>query len=50
MKRLERRRFAWPSGEDAVVSLTVQQLNYLLDGYNLWAWQPHPRLHFSAVA
>jgi len=50
MKRLERQRFAWPRSEDALVSLSGEQLNYLLDGYNLWAWQPHQPLHFSAVA
>ena len=50
MKRLERQRFTWPRSEDALVSLSGEQLNYLLDGYNLGAWQPHQPLHFSAVA
>ncbi len=36
MKRLEDSRFKWPlSGSEAVVQLTVQEINWLLDGYPL---------------
>ena len=42
-KRLERARFAWPRHGDAVVSLSGAQLNFLLDGYDLWRMSPHPQ-------
>lgn len=35
-KRLETTRFHWPNHlDDAVITLNGQQLNWLLDGYNL---------------
>ena len=49
-KRLERARFKWPRGlDDAVITLSGQQLNWLLDGYDVMRLQPHERLHFSSV-
>ncbi|WP_129142185.1 IS66 family insertion sequence element accessory protein TnpB [Modicisalibacter coralii] len=49
-KRLERERFKWPdrlAGD--TVTLSGQQLNWLLDGYDLSAMQPHKALHFQSV-
>jgi len=49
-KRLERDRFHWPrklTGE--VVTFTGQQLNWLLDGYDVTRMQPHKSLQFSTV-
>ena len=49
-KRLEKQRFHWPthlSGE--VITLTGQQLNWLLDGFDLRHWQPHAALHYQTV-
>ena len=50
MKRLERERFHWPRGEGETVTLTGQQLNWLLDGFDLSRWRPHRRLFYDAVA
>ncbi len=50
MKRLERERFHWPRSDGPVLTLTGQELNWLLDGYNLSRWRPHQALHYSAVA
>ena len=50
MKRLERDRFHWPRGDGPVITLTGQQLNWLLDGFNLSHWRPHPRLSYQFVA
>jgi len=50
-KRLEKERFKWPlhlSG--ATVSLSTQELNWLLDGFDLWRNSPHKTLHFTSVA
>ncbi len=51
LKRLERERFFWPRVEPGqrVVTLTGQQLNWLLDGFDLSQWRPHQRLHYQAV-
>jgi transposase len=49
-KRLERERFKWPRrAPEPVVTLTGQQLNWLLDGYDITRMRPHRRLHFSSV-
>ena len=49
-KRLERHRFPWPrSGED-VLTLTGQQLHWLLDGYDVWRMKPHEALHCSVFS
>jgi transposase len=49
-KRLERGRFYWPlvSSEEVVV-LTGQELNWLLDGYDLSQLKPHEKLSFASV-
>ena len=40
-KRLEKERFKWPnSTHDQVMELTEQQLNWLLDGYDVIGHQP----------
>lgn len=48
-KRLEKQRFIWPmiSAEDAV-SMTGEQLNRLLDGFDVWA-QGHRALALRRV-
>ena len=50
-KRLEKARFKWPSREqDEVVILCGQQLNWLLDGYDVMRMQPHARLYYSSIS
>ena len=49
-KSLERAKFKWPrKALDAVVTLTGQQLNWLLDGYDVMRMQAHERLHYHTV-
>lgn len=49
-KRLEKARFEWPRKvSDEVITLTGQQLNWLLDGYDVIRLIPHEQLHFSSV-
>ena len=49
-KRLERERFKWPDRlEGDTVTLSGQELNWLLDGYDLSAMRPHKALDFQAV-
>lgn len=49
-KRLEKARFHWPrKSQDDIVTLTSQQLNWLLDGYDIARMKPHEKLDFSSV-
>ncbi|MBL1260631.1 MAG: IS66 family insertion sequence element accessory protein TnpB [Thiotrichaceae bacterium] len=49
-KRLEKARFKWPrKAEGEVVTLTGQQLNWLLDGLDVMRMEPHETLHYSSV-
>ena len=50
-KRLERERFKWPRHLDkSVVDLSGQELNWLLDGFDLWGNPPHKTLQFHSVS
>ena len=50
-KRLERDKFAWPvRASETVVTLTGEQLNWLLDGYDVWRMKPHRTLDFSCAS
>jgi transposase len=45
-KRLERDRFAWPRKiEAAGLRLNGEQLNWLLDGYDVWRMRGHESIH-----
>jgi len=49
-KRLEKQRFKWPTGVDTpTLTLNGEQLNWLLDGFDLWRNQPHQSLSFCSV-
>ena len=51
-KRLERHRFHWPRVHAAgdTLSLSVQELNWLLDGLDLSKWHPHAALDYCYAA
>jgi hypothetical protein len=47
---LEQERFRWPLHLDgAVVTLSGQELNWLLDGYDLRHLSPHKVLDYKSV-
>jgi len=49
-KRLECERFAWPLSEETdTIPVTLQQLEWLLEGFDLWSNRPHETLHYTAV-
>jgi len=49
-KCLERHRFWWPcESEEEVIVLTGQELNWLLDGYDLSQLKRHEKLSFASV-
>ena len=50
MKRLEQDKFPWPNKlEDPVVTITSEQLSWLLDGYDIWKMKPFQELNFQRV-
>lgn len=48
-KRLEKQRFRWPCVNETL-HLTGQELNWLLDGFDIFNNQPHSPLNFNSVA
>ena len=48
-KSLAEEKFHWPAPDDALVSLTGQQINWLLDGYDIGRMQGHKKLHYDAL-
>jgi transposase len=49
-KRLEQERFKWPEHlKGDVLTLDGQQLNWLLDGYDLAVMRPHRSLAYRTV-
>ena len=49
-KKLEAHRFAWPRDlETEVVALSGRELNWLLDGMDVFALKPHAALFFETV-
>lgn len=50
-KRLEKQRFPWPKrDEDGVVAITGRELNWLLDGIDLFRVRPHEDLSYTSAA
>jgi len=49
-KYLEKDKFKWPrKADNEVITLTGQQLNWLLDGYDIMRMQAHKTLNYSTV-
>ena len=49
-KKLERERFHWPRSAGQVQQLDGQQLQWLIEGFDLSRWRPHARLHYDFMA
>ncbi len=50
-KRLEQARFAWPKRHsEAVIQWSEEQLNWLLQGFDVMKMQPHPELIYGEIA
>jgi transposase len=49
-KALAEDKFHWPQADDELITLTGEQLNWLLDGFNLGLMKPHRALHYESVA
>ncbi len=50
-KRLEKQRFPWPRRDkEGVLTMTGRELNWLLDGVDLFSIKPHDALSYERVA
>lgn len=50
MKRLEKDKFPWPKKfTESVVTVTPEQLSWLLEGYDIWKVKPFEELNFKRV-
>ena len=55
-KRLEAERFAWPraltsvSRAEHIHTVSMQQLEWLLEGFDIWDKPAHKTLHFASVS
>jgi len=50
-KRLEVDKFPWPKKlTESVVTVTAEQLSWLLEGYDIWKIKPFSALHFEKVS
>jgi len=50
LKRLEGDHFIWPDGDTRIITLTIEQLQWLIDGIDLAAVRRHPKRDFARVS
>jgi len=48
-KSLAEEKFRWPRLGDEVMPLTGQEINWLLDGYDISRMKGHKKLHYEAL-
>ena len=48
-KALAEEKFRWPDEDQRLLTVTGQQLNWLLDGYAILQLQGHKKLHYESV-
>ena len=48
-KALAEERFKWPKPADELLSLTGEQINWLLDGYDISLMKGHKLLNYEAI-
>ncbi len=48
-KSLSEEKFKWPKKTDDVIMISGQQMNWLLDGYDIMQMKPHKKLHFETT-
>ena len=48
-KRLEKERFCWVKNAHHVHAINVKELNWLLDGYDIFNFKPHSALSLECV-
>lgn len=46
-KSLAEEKFKWPKRGDSVINLTGEQINWLLDGYDIAQMKPHKKIVYT---
>ena len=50
LKTLDKAQFKWPlKSEEQVITINGQELNWLLDGIDIFSMKPHKTLHYNTV-
>jgi transposase len=48
-KALAEEKFRWPREEQTLLTITGEQMNWLLEGYDLSTMKAHKKLHYEAL-
>lgn len=48
-KSLAEAKFKWPKKTDPLITVTGEQINWLLDGYDIMEMKPHKTLDYESV-
>ena len=48
-KALAEEKFKWPGASDELVQLTGEQINWLIDGYDISLLKGHKKLHYESI-
>jgi transposase len=48
-KALAEEKFKWPKASDELVQLTGEQMNWLLDGYDISLLKGHKKCHYESI-
>lgn len=48
-KSLAEEKFLWPKTENELLTITGQQMNWLLDGYDISRLKPHKKIHYKSL-
>ena len=48
-KVLAEEKFKWPKHGEDVITVTGEQLSWLLDGYDISSMTPHKKLHYESI-
>ena len=48
-KALAEEKFKWPRPDDDLLLLTGEQINWLLDGYDISLLKGHKKMHYEAI-
>ena len=48
-KALAEEKFKWPKPADELLSLTGEQINWLLDGYDISLFKGHKKLQYDSL-
>lgn len=47
-KSLAEEKFKWPKSDDHLMNLNGEQINWLLEGYDISQMKPHKKLHYDS--